>query len=89
MNNHEGKFIGTLTITHHDEHSKIIAIDQYGAIKRYSTSQIRPFLGQSSMLDESISARKIEDRHEKTDKDPDEPEYHSDDVQLDVDQQSF
>ena len=41
------------------------------------------------MLENSITERKIEDRHEKTDKDQDDPEYDGDNVQLNVDQQSY
>ena len=40
------------------------------------------------MLDDSIAERKIEDRHDKTCK-PDEPEFDGDNVQLNVDQQSY
>ena len=39
------------------------------------------------MFEDSITERKIEDHHEKTNKDPDEPEYDNDNVQLNVDQQ--
>ena len=63
----------------------IFAIDQNGVIKRYSTSQIRLFLEQPSMLDDSVTERKIEDRHDNTDKDPDELEFDGDNVQLNVD----
>ena len=44
------------------------------------------------MLDDSITERKIEDRHEKMNKEPDEPdepEYDGDNVQMNVDQQSY
>ena len=41
--------------------SKIVAIDQEKAIKRYSTSLTRQFLKQPFMLDDSITERKIED----------------------------
>ena len=41
------------------------------------------------MLDDSITERKIEDRHDRTDKEPDEPEFNGDTVQLNVDQQSY
>ena len=41
------------------------------------------------MLDDSIAECKIEDRNDKTCKEPDEPELDGDIVQLNVDQQSF
>ena len=41
------------------------------------------------MLDYSIIERKIEDRNDKTDKDPYESEFDGDNVQLNVDQQSY
>ena len=87
VNNRIREFIGPFTVLHHDERSKIVAIDQDGVIKRFSTSQIRLFLEKPSMLDDSITERKIEDRHDKTYKEPDEPELDGDNVQLNVDQQ--
>ena len=60
--------------------SRIVAIDQDGVIKRYSTSQIRSFFEQLSVLDDSITERKIEDRDVKTDNYPEEPEYDGDNV---------
>ena len=41
------------------------------------------------MLYDSITERKVEDRHLKTDNDPDDPESDADNVQLKVDQQSY
>ena len=41
------------------------------------------------MLDDHITERTIEDRLVKTDKDPDEPEFDSENVKLNVDQQSY
>ena len=41
------------------------------------------------MLDDSITERRIEDRHVRTDNDPDEPEYDGDIIQLNVDQLSY
>ena len=38
------------------------------------------------MLDYSNTERKIKDRHDKTDKESDEPEFDGDNVQLNVDQ---
>ena len=89
VNNCIGHFIGPFTVLHHDERSNAAAVDQDGVIKRYTTSQTRPFLEQPSMLDDSITERKIEDRHDKTTKKPDEPELDGDNVQLNVDQQSY
>ena len=89
MNNRIGKFIVPFTALHHDECSKIVAIDQNGAIKRYCTSKIRSFLNQHSMLYDSVTERKIEDRHVKTRIDPYEPEYDGDNVQLNVYRQSY
>ena len=92
MNNRIGEFIGPFTDLHHDKRSKIVAIGQDGAIKRYFTSQVSPFLEQSETLDGSITKRKIEDRHEKTIKEtdePEEPEYDGDNVQMNVDQYSY
>ena len=88
MKGHIEEFIGPFTVPHHNERSKIVAKDQDGVIKRYSTSQIRPFLEQLSMLDDSITERKLEDRNSQTDKDPDEPEYEDSNVQLNVDNSS-
>ena len=73
VNNRIGEFIGTFTVLHYDERSKIVAIDQNGVIKRHSTLQIRPFLEQLSMLGDSITERKIEDCDVKTDNYPKEP----------------
>ena len=80
--------IWPFTILNHDERSNIIAIDQDGAIKRYYTSQIRPFFEQPSMLDDSFSERKIEDRLEKMKKELDKPgeaEYDGNNFQMCVD----
>ena len=74
VNNREGEINGPFIILHHDERSKIVAIDQDSVIKRYLTSQIRPFLIKTSMFDDSIIDRKIEDRHDKTYKEPYERE---------------
>ena len=41
------------------------------------------------MLDDSITERKIEDWHVKTDKDPDESQLDGEDVQLNIDQKSY
>ena len=41
------------------------------------------------MLDHSITERKIEDRHFKTDNDPDDPEFNNDCAQITVDQLSY
>ena len=89
MSNRIGEFIGPFTVLHHDERSRIVFIDQDGVIKRYSASQIRPFLEQPSMLDDFITERKIENRQDKTDKDPNEPEFDGVNAQLNVDQQSY
>ena len=83
------EFIGPFTVPHHNECSKIVAKDQERVIKRYSTSQIRPFWEQLSMIDDSMTERKIKDRHGQTEKDPDEPEYEDSNVQLNVDQQLY
>ena len=40
------------------------------------------------MLDDSITERRIEDRNAKSDKDPDEPEFDGENIQLNVDLQS-
>ena len=41
------------------------------------------------MLDDSLTERRIEDRHVKTDSDQGEPEFDGDNVQLNVDQHTF
>ena len=41
------------------------------------------------MLDVSITKRKIGERHDKTEKDSDEPELDGDNVQLSIDQQPY
>ena len=89
MNNRIGEFIWPFIVLHHNECFNIVSRNQDGAIKRYSTSQITPFLEQASTLDDSITEHKIEDLHDKTDKDLDEPEFDSDSVQLNADQQSY
>ena len=89
VNNRIGELIGLFTVLNHDERSRIDAIDQEEVIERYSTSQIRTFLEQTSMLDDSIAEHKIKDRHVKTDKDPDEPEFDGGNVKLNVDQQLY
>ena len=89
MNYRIGEFIGPFSVLHHDERSYIVTIDQDRIIKRYSTSQIRPFLEQTSLLDDSFAECKIEDRHEKMNKKPDEPEFDGDNVQMNVDEQSY
>ena len=51
-----------------------------------------PFLEQPSMLDDSITERKVEERHEKMYNDPNEPEeseYEGYYEQMNVDQQSY
>ena len=66
-----------------------MSIDQDRVIKRYSTSQIIPFLEQPSILDNSITERKIKDSRVKMNKEPDEPdesEYDGDNVQINVSQ---
>ena len=55
MNNRIRELIGPFTVLHFNERSNIVAIDQDRFTKRYSTSQIRPFLKKPSMLDESIT----------------------------------
>ena len=87
VNNRIEEFIGPFTALHNDERSAIVAIDQDGVIKRYSSSQIRPFLKQPSMLDDSITERNIEGRHVRADKHPDEPEFDCDNVKLNIDKQ--
>ena len=57
VNNLTGEFIGPFPVLHHDKRPKIVSIHVDGAIKRYSTSQVRPFLEQPSMLDDSITER--------------------------------
>ena len=61
----------------------------YGPFKRYCTSHIRPFLLSFSMVDDSIAQYKIENRHVKTGNKPGEPELYCDNVQDNVDQQSY
>ena len=68
VKNHIGEIIGPFTVLHHDERSKIVAIDQAGMIKRYSSSQIRPFVEEQSALGDTIRDRDIEDRYQKTNK---------------------
>ena len=89
VNNCIGEFIGPFPVMHHYKRSKTVTIDQDGVIKRYSRSQIRPFLEQPSMLDDSIAQRKIEDWHDKMYRETDESEIDGDNVQLNVDEQSY
>ena len=41
------------------------------------------------MLDDFITERKIEDQHDKSYKEPDYPDLDGDNVQLNIDQQSY
>ena len=41
------------------------------------------------MLDYSITERKIEDRRDRTNREPDEPEFDGENVELNVNQQSY
>ena len=84
-----GEFISLFTIVHHEERSKIIAIYHDGVIKRYFSEQIKPFLKQPSMLDEFIAKRKIEDRYDAPDQKKDEPLLGGDNVQLNIELQSY
>ena len=89
LNNLIGEFIGPFTVQHHDERSKTVSTAQDGVIKRYSTFQIRPFLEKPSMLDDSFTERKIEERQDKTDNYREEAEFDADNEQLNIDQQSY
>ena len=42
-NNRTNELIGPYTMLHHDALSKIIAINQDGAVKLHSKAQVRPF----------------------------------------------
>ena len=75
VNNRIGEFIVPFIVLRFDKLSKVVVINEDGAINRYSTSQIRPFLEKPSMLDNSIMEYKIEDRHNKTYKATDKPEF--------------
>ena len=59
------KFIGSYMVLHHDERSNTISIDQNGVVKRYSPLQIRHFLEQPSILDNSVADREVEDWHNR------------------------
>ena len=89
VSNRIGELIGPFNVLHYDECCKIIPIDQDGVIKRYSTSEIRLFLEQPSMIDVSITERKIEDRHDKAYEEPNEPEVDDDSAQLNFELQSY
>ena len=89
VNSRVDQFIRPFSILHHDERSRFVARDQKGFIKRYSLSQIRAFPERFSMLDDRMTKRKFEDGHEKKIKDPDEPQYDSDNVKLNVEKQSY
>ena len=82
-------FIGAFTLTHHDERSKNAAIGQDRVIKRHFTSQIRLYLEQPLVFDDFITKRKIEDRYTKTECDSDDPEFDGENMQLNIDQQSY
>ena len=68
-------------IVYHEDHSRIAAIDQDGVIYRYSSLHIRPFLGQTSVLDHAITDRDIEDQHKERTEDRDEPAQNEEHVQ--------
>ena len=59
VNGRIAEFTGPSTSHHHDERSKIVAIDQASVIKRCSSSQIRPFVEQLSVPDDAIKDRDI------------------------------
>ena len=52
-------------MVNYDEYSKIIEINQDGVMKRYSTSLIRSFIAQPSILDKAIVDRNIEENRIK------------------------
>ena len=89
MKNRIGDFIEQFTVSHLDESSRIVSIYQFGVIKRHSTSQIRSFLEQPSIFDDSITERKVEGQHVKTENDPDEPEFDGENVRLNNGQHSY
>ena len=89
MNNRIGEFIGPFTVVRHDERSSIVAIDEDGVIKRYYTSQIRPFMAQPSVLDDAIVECDIEDRKTQATPKEDELMHEEDSLQLNVDSQSL
>ena len=86
VNNRVREFTRQFTVLHNDKISNIGTIGQEGVIKRYSSSRFRQLLEQPSKLDDSIIERKIEDRHYKSDRDPNEPELDGDRVRLNVDE---
>ena len=79
-----GEFTVPFVVLYCDERSKLVPIDQNGVIKRYSSSQIRSYVEQTSMLDDSIKERKIKYCNLETKTDRDEPEYDCENVQLNV-----
>ena len=85
VNNCIIEFIGSFTVLHHHDRSRIVALGQDGVSKRYTTSQIRTYLEQPPVLEDSITERKIEGRLVKTENDPDKPEYDGANEQLNVD----
>ena len=87
MKNRIEEFIGPFTVLYHDERSKTFARDQDGFTKQCSTSQIRNFLEKSSILDDSSTER--ENRRLSCENDQNEHEYDDDNVQLNVDKQSY
>ena len=89
MNSRKVEFIGPFTVPHHDERSKIIGIDHDGVIKQYSTSQIRPFIAQPSVLDDAITERDIGDRHSEAIPKEDEPIYDEKKIQVNVNSQLY
>ena len=89
MNYYIEEFIGLFIALHNNERSEIVSINQDGVINRYSTSRTRPFSEQPSILDDSITERKIKYRHVKTYNDPYKPKFDDDHVQSSADQQSY
>ena len=89
MNNRIGEFIEPSTVLHHDKRSKIVAIDQDGVIKRYSTTQVQLFIAQPSVLYDAIAERDIEKRYIELTPKEDEPTHEEKNIQLNVDSQSY
>ena len=61
-----GDIVGSLTVLHHEELSKIVALDKNEVIKRYFPLQEDYFFWEPSVPENAITDRDIEDKHKKT-----------------------
>ena len=55
VNNRIGEFIGPFPVLAYEPHSKIVVVNQNGEKKRYTTAQIRPYIPEPDVVQDSIT----------------------------------